>query len=471
MPSETVSLYKSNENVSQKKILETLNSEILNLKEQAKTIELIPEKNSSRLFPVDIFPKPIQDIIHLAKEYYLYHSDYSSASILYTVSVIIGNKIKVISKERHISPNVFIAIVGEPGSNKTAPLNFFLKPIIDKQKELYKGYLTEKENYKNEQRENPDTEKNEPILKQYLLQDFTTETVSDVLLNNPTGIGVYSNELSTWLNSFEKYKNNSDIDFWLNAFDQTPIYRNRKTSDPKQIADPYISVGGTIQPVVLKGYIKNKKFIETGLLDRMLIFWPENVKAEYWKDMKTSSEVLDTWKGIVDGMFSIDFSNEIPFTQEAEKIFIDWFNKIQEKINNTDDEVLKQIYPKLQLYLPRIVLLLEVLHFYTWEFTEGNQQGINAITAKTVKGAIKALEYFEYTAIKTRNFVLNFDPMANLTEKHRIVYEALPEKFQTKEGVEIANKYSMSKRTFKRFIQNTLLFKNSEHGVYEKIEL
>lgn len=72
------------------------------------------------------------------------------------------------------------------------------------------------------------------------------------------------------------------------------------------------------------------------------------------------------------------------------------------------------------------------------------------------------------TALKVNSIVLDLNPLETLPIIKQDVYKALPDTFETGEGVTIAKELGMSERTFKRFLDNKKLFKNIEWGKYEK---
>jgi len=73
-------------------------------------------------FPVEVFPKAIQEIIIATKETLGFPVDFIGASILYAASVAIGNTCKVEIKGGFQEGAVlYLAIVARPGTNKTHP--------------------------------------------------------------------------------------------------------------------------------------------------------------------------------------------------------------------------------------------------------------------------------------------------------------------------------------------------------------
>ena len=158
-------------------------------------ISEIEEFRNESSFPFEVFPSHVQRIITATNETLNYATEFTSASILYGVSVAIGNRylaqIKQGWKEHGV---LYIALVANSGTGKTAPLNFILKPFHERDKEHYQRFRTELATYQAEQskpRKEQDLNLKQPTLSQHLVNDVTPESLYKVLEANPNGIGLY----------------------------------------------------------------------------------------------------------------------------------------------------------------------------------------------------------------------------------------------------------------------------------------
>ena len=103
---------------------------IKNWFEEARNETEAKQKKEKNPFPIEAFPKPIQEIIIATNESLKFPIDFTGASILFAASVAIGNSYKIKAPEGWISSAViYIALVGKPGTNKSHPISFTLKPI------------------------------------------------------------------------------------------------------------------------------------------------------------------------------------------------------------------------------------------------------------------------------------------------------------------------------------------------------
>ena len=93
-------------------------------------------------FPVEVFPNAIQEIIATTNESLSFPTDFIGASLLYAVSVSIGNTHSVeIKKGWQESAVLYLSIVGRPGTNKSHPVSFALQPIeTTGQPEIFQKY-------------------------------------------------------------------------------------------------------------------------------------------------------------------------------------------------------------------------------------------------------------------------------------------------------------------------------------------
>jgi hypothetical protein len=97
---------------------------------------------------------------------------------------------------------------------------------------------------------------------------------------------------------------------------------------------------------------------------------------------------------------------------------------------------------------------------------EGDKQ---AIEIEAVQGALQLVEYFKKTAIKVHSIISNANPLNKLPTDKQTLYIALPDTFTTSEGAQVAESVGMAERTFKRFLNDKVLFKWIKQGEYEKL--
>lgn len=428
-------------------------------------------------FPVEVFPKAIQKIITATNESLNFPVDFIGASILYAISVSVGNTHKAeIMKGWQENAVLYLAIVGRAGTNKSHPISFALKPIEAKDQLEYKKYNREKSEYerikrlsKKEREEQDIKEPLKPVWKQLIVTDFTPEALADIHKYNAKGIGVYADELASWFNNFDRYNKGSEEQFWLSVWSGKAIRINRKTSEPTLIQSPFIPVAGTIQPGVLNELANNRT--ENGFLDRLLFVVPDNLKKEYWSETELNPSIIDSWQAIIKNLIDINIIKDLDdnpkseilrFTPEAKKILFDWQRELTDQSNKPENHAICGINAKIEMYAVRLALILQMASYASGESDR------KFIEVEAVQGALKLVEYFKNTAVKVHSIVSNANPLDKLPTDKQELYTALPATFKTSEGVKVAQDMGMPERTFKRFLSNKELFDNHTRGEYEK---
>lgn len=433
-------------------------------------------------FPTEVFPLPVQQIITATNASLSFPVDFIGASLLYAASVAIGNTHRVEVKTGWQEGAVlYLALVGLPGTNKTHPMQFALKPVFAFDKARFQEYEQQRQDYEkalnlfrnNKKRPAGDPEPPKPVLKQILLRDTTPEALAQVHKFNLRGIGVYSDELAGWFKNFNRYNKGSEMEFWLSGWSGTQISINRKSSEPLLISQPFISVAGTIQNGVLNELAKDGR-TENGFCDRILFAFPDNLQKEPWNPGQLSQAVIHNWEAIISKLLGIEIALDntfspvpelIGFSPEAWQLLSDWQRDNTTECNLADNEAIGGIYAKLEIYAIRLALILEILF---WACGQGNRQ---AISERAVQGALKLVEYFKNSAIKVYGIISNTNPAEQLPTNKRNLLRTLPDCFTTEAALEIAEAQGIPGRTLKRFLTDRRFFSRLSQGEYEKVDL
>ena len=301
-----------------------------------------PNKQAKSInpFPLDAFPELMQEIVRDTNQSLNFPVDFTAASMLFAVSVAIGNSYAAKIKENYTQNAIlYLAIVAKPGMNKTHPLKFAIKPLDDLDEEAFLNYKKDRQEFDNissgtKQKEGlnfDENDSNKPKLKQILISDFTQEALVKVHSNNKKGIGVYSDELAGWINNFNRYNRGSEEQFWLSVWSGSPIRVNRISREPDFLKSPFISVAGTIQPGVLERIVSSKS--ENGFIDRILFVKQNNMKKKPLNENQLNPGTLTNWKNIIDKLFLFEYNdkgleedrkNELEFTPDFDS-FISLF--------------------------------------------------------------------------------------------------------------------------------------------------
>ncbi len=429
------------------------------------------------LFPVEAFPEPLQQIILETNANLNFPIDFIGASLLYAVSVAIGNTHKVEVKRDWLESAVlYLALVAPAGTNKSHPLSFALQPIVEQDKRTYREYEQQRQEYEREvtlSKKGKETqtivEPESPVWRKFLLTDFTPEALAEVHKYNKRGIGVYVDELAGWFKNFNRYNKGSEMEFWLSIWSGKPINIDRKTGEPVFIPLPFISVCGTMQTGILNELAKENR-TQNGFIDRILFVIPDNLQKEYWSDTDISPDVSANWHGILSNLLSLSVVNDdtfnpspqvLKFTPEAKRMLYDWQKENTDQSRNAESEAISGIYSKMEVYAVRLALILEMVRYAC------NESSKQAVSVEAMQGALKLVEYFKNSAEKVNAIVTNASPLDKYPADKQALYMALPDTFTTETGLQIAGGLGVAERTYKRFLNERNLFNwisRGEHG-------
>lgn len=430
------------------------------------------KETKGNLFPLEIYPRDAQEIIIEIHNKHLFPLDYLGAGILSAASAAIGKSYKLEVKHGwEEKVNLFMVIVGQPGDAKTQALKFCFNPIQIKENQLfceYENQLAEYEKNSSENSENKHKER-KPVLKRFLLSDFTPEALILNHAYNKRGICVFVDELNGWLKNFNRYNSSGEAETYLSLWSGTQITTDRASGKSLRLEDPCLSVIGSTQISVLKDFGKDGR-ATNGFMDRLLFVYPNNEKVLRWNIQQVNKILFDNYTTLIHNL--IDLGNDDPSTsivltmeKEAKEYLFQWQNNRPDKFF-FDYE--RSVEIKLQQYVLRFALILQLIH------STVENKSIDKVEISSIKGAIQLFDYFYNNAIQVRSEIFKKNYFETLTELQKTILNELPKKFTTAEGINIAckpieGKLRVSDRQFKTYLKDPKLFKRLAHGSYEKI--
>lgn len=413
-------------------------------------------------FPIEIFPDPIQSYILECADKLDSNVDYMGCSLIWLISVCIGNSIEMEVKNGWIeNPTVWISLVGKAGIGKTPSIKNIIFPLESVNNREVRNYFKELEKFeaydnltKKEKEESVEVKK--PIKKQFIANDITLEALVDLHQESDNAVGVFKDELAGWLKDMNKYRAGSDLEFWLSCWSGKSVFLNRLTRKGSFVDKPFIPVLGGIQPNILNSFYTEENK-DNGFMDRMLLSFPES-KIENYNENELSYDILSWYKETIirffekckrsilrneDGTIN---SYKANFDANAKNEWKRIFNKISAFQNDeNENEYLKSMYPKQKSYVPRFALLIHVFN----EFLNPNSNSL-LISKESILKAEKLSEYFIATAKKVK---VNSTEVAeikqsskagkNTFDKLKLIYESNPDfnRSQTAEILGVSRQY------------------------------
>ena len=375
------------------------------------------EKEPTPLLPINGFPEYLQNFIDEYVKVYNVPRDYIAASVLFSTAFAIGNRIELNDKYDNI-PLLWMNIIGNVSSGKTEPLKMCLSYFNKKDKESFNEFKIRSSLYEAEM-EKPKKERDNslqaPSYFQYIISDYTPETIPNIHSINNRGLCIYRDELKGWLDDFGRYNKSGEQSTMLSTFYRQPMQINRASKVPVYIDQPCMYVAGGMQPELLGDLAKDNR-AENGFLSRLLNVFPDvDVKQPYSK-ARLSADTFANYHKYLGGLDTIPETINITLSRDAEVMYSDWYNKNAERSNNSPTGYLKGVYGKLDVYALRFAITVYGMNLIC------NQNDSLEIDGATMKTAIDITEYFRATALKVYDKIFSDSKSKSIDKKAAIIY-------------------------------------------------
>ena len=216
-------------------------------------------------------------------------------------------------------------------------------------------------------------EPEKPARPRLVITDPTIEAAAELLQQNPRGLLFHRDELSGWLQNFER-RGGSDRSFWVEAYGGRPYTVDRvKRAEPLIIPALSVSVVGGVQPDRLASLLTSGD--DDGLSSRFLYVWPNSVP------FKRASMDLSTLMALsaLQKLHSLPFAEDeagkptprvVPFSEDAANDYVEWRKGQQAKEAKASGLLLSYMGK-----LPGVVVRLSlVLAYLDWAATPGSAE-------------------------------------------------------------------------------------------------
>ena len=339
-------------------------------------------EGSKNLFPLQSFPKRVQEIVLSKNATDSQSIDFLGSSILFAASVGIGNGLQLRVHNGWVTGcQLWVALIGSRGINKTSPLTFALSPFVEideqhaknHEKNLIEYELKLKAFKKDGDGEN-DTPPPKPQKKMHMVGDTTPETLKYIHSENLRGVGSYFDELLTWITNMGRYNGANEMASWLSWWSGQSIKVDRKDYSIF-IKSAFLPVIGTLQDERLPLFMHDR--IDNGAMDRMLFCRPEGLKSPKIKKGYQANPSIDIdYNAIITKLTRIDseiigrnggsdtlvLEWEDNFEGDAYDTFIHWQNA-NANIIDVSENLERGIRAKMSQNVPRFALILHLLDY------------------------------------------------------------------------------------------------------------
>lgn len=413
------------------------------------------------LFPLNYFPLEMQEIIIQTHRKLGFPIDYIGSAILSAVSGAIGNQARLRVKESWTeSAVIYMVLVGNAGANKSHPMSFAMRPLINADMKELERFKRDKRNY------------DEGLIttltpaSRRVVSDTTVEGLASLHEENPAGLILYADELKSWISNFDRYSTGSQEQFWLSNFSSTPIMVDRRdTTKSSSIRHPFISVLGSTQPRILASFFKGDKAFN-GFFDRLLFSIIENAEKEYWHAEEIDPAIEQRYDSFIKEVMSLgsvlaEYGEpqqlEVRFSPEAMAEVMEWQRYNADTVNDSNDDTQRGVQTKLENYMLRLSLISHFIRYYL----TGEVDNIGIIDLGSIRMALRLVEYYRVQAMIAIKMVQEATQKPP-THKEITLIDMLPTTFARHEILAAANKLGVSERSAYRIIDKycgTLLAK------------
>jgi hypothetical protein len=327
-------------------------------------------------FPADILPDAFKAWVMDAADRARFDPAFMAASAMVGIGSLIGRKLGIRLKATDIDwiefGNVWGCIVGTPSALKSPAMSDALRPVRALQANAAKDHVAAVRDWEADveahkmrrsadkkaaakrlaEDRNADIGLNDsdapekPVGRCYWTSDATVERLGELAVENPNGLLIVRDELSSLLKSLEAEQNSEARGFYLSGWSGKEGYRFDRIMRGTTYSPAYaLSMMGGIQPGPLSRFVRSAQSGEQadGLLQRLqLLVWPDGVEFEYvdrapdraTKELAVAAfERADTFDGRAIGEVSPYFNDDPPFIgfdPAAQELFVDWYSQFMQ---------------------------------------------------------------------------------------------------------------------------------------------
>ncbi len=349
-------------------------------------------------FPVSVFPDAIRRYIEDGSASINVPPDMIAVPFLGFAAGVIGNTRALLVRPGWIErPNLWLAVIGEPGSGKSPAIDHARQPLDDLQTAAWKRHQAEMATWE-EAETNAKAAKGKadplpprPVLEHYFTSDATTEALASILSTSP-GVAVVRDELVGWVKSMDAYRKGGDRQNYLSLWAGAPLKVDRKGTAPLYVSHPCVPIVGGIQPELLSDLGEDTKRHD-GFVDRILMVHPTPRPIRWNEATVDTSAAWEVGSIFRQLRIRVDASESsiVRFTNEAQRVFISWFNE-NGRITEESRGIAAGCYSKYPSQLARIALVLHALRYPA--------DPSRPLDAGTLSDAITVIEYLRVHLVK-----------------------------------------------------------------------
>jgi len=400
--------------------------------------------------------------------------DYLAVSVMVVLASIVGRKVAIRPKREDdwtVVPNLWGAVIGEPGLMKTPALQEAMKPLDRLVAEARADFARAQQQTAFEVKQDTirralldadlkkamkdgDTDRvaelklefeaeaaAEPVEKRYLVNDATVEKLGMLLNENPNGLLQFRDEMPGWLATMDRDGHENDRGFFDEAWNGTGAYYvDRVGRGTLYIPAACLSVLGGIQPGPLQAYLHEifgKGLTNDGLIQRFqLMVWPDPPRnwknVDRWPNTDAKNVAYEIFRALAvrESLGPDPERGEVPylrFSPAAQDVFDAWRVELEARVapGGDDHPVVTSHLTKYRSLMPSLALLIHLVDTI-------NDPTPGAVSVEAAQQAVRWCTYLESHARRVYQSVTAGGTTAALAIAARITSGAIPSPFRAR---------------------------------------
>ena len=392
------------------------------LKPSFKSPEVVNDAPKWKPFPTEKLPEEAAKLVREAASSLRCDESLIAIPVLAALAGAIGRSRCLVAKSDWVAyPILWLALVADSGSLKTPAMKIALTPLrkisresIRLGEQLLSEYNQKLEDYEKRVRSSKRNKQDDansllldkpekPILSRQIVSDTTIEALIPILRDNPRGVLLDRDELSSWLGSFDRYASGkgTDASNWISMYSAESFTIDRK-KDNQIIHVPAaaVSIIGGIQPEILRQHL-NGSNSQNGLSARlMMVSPPKSVKR--WSDSEVSSDTTSKYAELIRRLLSLKMQESLDgyepisleLSPEAKSAYEKYYNE-HNTLAILESGELSSAFSKIEELPLRLSVILHCSH----------SDGTTTISNDMMSAAISLTEWFRNEAIRVRSLI------------------------------------------------------------------
>lgn len=335
---------------------------------------------------------------------------------------------KAVDTTWRVVPNIWAGIVGPPGVLKSPVIAAVSRPLTHIEALWRSEYEAAQSSYEQAKEEaelrlaawreqykaaqkgghpapvRPDDSIQQPAARRLITQDATAEKLHEILRDNPAGVTVIRDELSSWLATLDKPGREGERGFFLSAWNgDTPYTIDRVGRGSIHVDACCVSMLGGIQPARLRTYLLDTLQDgpqNDGLFQRFqVLVYPDTPRNWKYIDRAPNSAALTNAEQLYYRLASLNVEEPLRFRfgPVAQELFVAWLTDLEAKVR---DDVL---HPALVAHLSKYRSLMPSLAVL-FELADG---GTEAVSLAHAQQAAAWCDYLESHARRIYSMIVS----------------------------------------------------------------